>query len=200
MHACLTLRPLPPTARRRARRPAARLLRYVVRRQRWPDPLERRVGVPATAVLSGSTLGLLDEGYMSLTAPANTPDPAATPLTLRFGERRSRHIAGAGVHRQQSLAGGRDLRCRRTRRSTEIDMRVRIDRFTSVRAVAETRDGKFKCAAPGERRFFFVFFFLFLYYLVRLRIANAFINLTISYVFLPTFCISKTFVGIKALF
>src|SRR5450755_3491758 len=29
-------------------------------------------------------IGLLDERYMSLEAPANTPDPAATPLTLRF--------------------------------------------------------------------------------------------------------------------
>ena len=29
-------------------------------------------------------MGEVDEAYMSLEVPANTPDPAATPLTLRF--------------------------------------------------------------------------------------------------------------------
>ncbi len=31
-------------------------------------------------------MGFVDEKLMSVEAPANTPDPAATPLTLRFAD------------------------------------------------------------------------------------------------------------------
>src|SRR6202453_4112407 len=31
-------------------------------------------------------MGLVDETYMSLEVPSNTPDAAATPLTLRFAD------------------------------------------------------------------------------------------------------------------
>ena len=33
----------------------------------------------------GRDIGEVDEAYMSITAPASTPDPSATPVTLHFG-------------------------------------------------------------------------------------------------------------------
>src|SRR6202044_3509747 len=91
------------------------------------------------------SIGLLDESYMSLEAPANTPDPAATPLTLRFGDAALGHIKQVRVISDNNpspvpatfdLAPGA--------RVSEIGLRVRVDRFTSVRAIAETTDGKFE--------------------------------------------------------
>jgi len=90
-------------------------------------------------------LGLLDEGYMSLEAPANTPDPAATPITLHFGDAAVGHIKQIRVIIDNNpspvaatfdLAGGA--------RVADIGLRVRIDRFTSVRAIAETTDGRYE--------------------------------------------------------
>ncbi len=37
-------------------------------------------------------MGVVDEAFMSLEAPGNTPDPAATPLTLRFADDDHRRI------------------------------------------------------------------------------------------------------------
>jgi sulfur-oxidizing protein SoxY len=84
-------------------------------------------------------IGLVDDRYMSLEAPTNTPDPASTPLTLRFAD--STRIKRARVFIDNNPSplvatlefGDVPL--------TEIDMRVRIDRFTSVRVVAEKSDG-----------------------------------------------------------
>jgi sulfur-oxidizing protein SoxY len=90
-------------------------------------------------------LGLLDEAYMSLDAPANTPDPAATPLTLRFGDAAVGHIKQIRViidNNPSPLAATFDVAD--GARVAEIGLRVRIDRFTSVRAIAETSDGKFE--------------------------------------------------------
>ena len=87
-------------------------------------------------------MGLVDETYMSLEVPGNTPDPAATPLTLRFADDDHRRIKRVRVFIDNNpsplvatfdFAGATPL--------TEINMRVRIDRFTSVRAIAETADG-----------------------------------------------------------
>ncbi len=87
-------------------------------------------------------MGLVDEGYMSLEVPSNTPDPAATPLTLRFADDDRRRIKRVRVFIDNNpsplvatfeFANSTPL--------TEINMRVRVDRFTSVRAVAETADG-----------------------------------------------------------
>jgi sulfur-oxidizing protein SoxY len=89
------------------------------------------------------TIGLLDDSYMTLTAPANTPDPAATPLTLRFGDAAGGHIKQIRViidNNPSPLAATFDVAG--GARVAEIGMRVRIDRFTSVRAIAETTDGK----------------------------------------------------------
>lgn len=83
------------------------------------------------------------DALMSIEAPASTPDPSATPVVVHFGE------ALAGRVRQlrviidnnpsplvttMNLGAGLPVE--------EIDLRVRIDRFTSVRAIAELTDGQ----------------------------------------------------------
>jgi sulfur-oxidizing protein SoxY len=87
-------------------------------------------------------MGLVDENYMSLEAPGNTPDPAATPLTLRFGDGAERRIKRVRVfidNNPSPLVATIDFADAAP--VTEIDLRVRIDRFTSVRAIAEAADG-----------------------------------------------------------
>jgi sulfur-oxidizing protein SoxY len=87
-------------------------------------------------------MGLVDEKYMSLEAPGNTPDPAATPLTLKFADDAHRQIRRVRVfidNNPSPLVATFDLPG--TTPITEINLRVRIDRFTSVRAIAETVDG-----------------------------------------------------------
>jgi sulfur-oxidizing protein SoxY len=88
------------------------------------------------------TIGLLDETYMSLEAPAITPDPAATPLTLRFGGAALGHIKQIRLiidNNPSPVAATFDVAA--GARVAEIGMRVRVDRFTSVRAIAESTDG-----------------------------------------------------------
>ncbi len=87
------------------------------------------------------SMGLVDESFMSLEVPANTPDPAATPLTLRFaddGERRIKRVRVFVDNNPSPLVATFDFA---QTPITEIDLHVRVDRFTSVRAVAETADG-----------------------------------------------------------
>jgi sulfur-oxidizing protein SoxY len=86
-------------------------------------------------------MGVVDENYMSLEAPANTPDPAATPLTLRFADDEHRRIKRVRVfidNNPSPLVATFDFASTPV---TEINMSVRIDRFTSVRAIAEEADG-----------------------------------------------------------
>jgi sulfur-oxidizing protein SoxY len=86
-------------------------------------------------------MGFVDEKLMSVEAPANTPDPAATPLTLRFADDAQHRIKRVRVfidNNPSPLVATFEFG---TTPLTEIDMRVRIDRFTSVRAVAEMSDG-----------------------------------------------------------
>jgi sulfur-oxidizing protein SoxY len=86
-------------------------------------------------------MGLVDENYMSIEAPANTPDPAATPLTLRFADDDHRRIKRVRVfidNNPSPLVATFDFAATPV---TEINMSVRIDRFTSVRAIAEEADG-----------------------------------------------------------
>jgi len=88
------------------------------------------------------TMGVVDERFMSLEAPGSTPDPAATPLTLRFAPDAHRRIKRVRVfidNNPSPLAATFDLG--ESLPIEQIDMRVRIDRFTSVRAVAETAAG-----------------------------------------------------------
>jgi sulfur-oxidizing protein SoxY len=86
-------------------------------------------------------MGLVDENYLSLEVPSNTPDPAATPLTLHFADDPHSRIKRARVfvdNNPSPLVATFDFA---ELPVTEIDMRVRIDRFTSVRVVAERADG-----------------------------------------------------------
>jgi sulfur-oxidizing protein SoxY len=86
-------------------------------------------------------MGEVDEAYMSLEVPANTPDPAATPLTLRFADDARRPIKRVRVfidNNPSPLVATFDMSATPV---TELDLRVRIDRFTSVRAIAETANG-----------------------------------------------------------
>jgi sulfur-oxidizing protein SoxY len=87
------------------------------------------------------SMGEVDAAFKSLEVPGNTPDPAATPLTLRFADDALRRIKRVRVfidNNPSPLAATFDFAATPV---TEINMRVRIDRFTSVRAVAETADG-----------------------------------------------------------
>ena len=89
----------------------------------------------------GRAMGEVDDSYMSLEVPANTPDPAATPLTLRFADDDRRRIKRVRVfidNNPSPLVATFDFAGTPV---TEIDMSVRIDRFTSVRAIAEEADG-----------------------------------------------------------
>lgn len=86
-------------------------------------------------------MGLVDDAFLSIEAPGNTPDPAATPLTLRFADDASARIKRARVFIDNNPSplvatfefGDIPI--------TQIDLRVRVDRFTSVRLVAEKADG-----------------------------------------------------------
>jgi sulfur-oxidizing protein SoxY len=108
------------------------------------------------------SIGVVDENFMSIEAPSNTPDPAATPLTLRFGREAAGKIKQVRLiidNNPSPLAATMDLKAGVP--VDEIDVRVRIDRFTSVRAIAETNDGRLEmrstwvnasggCSAPSS--------------------------------------------------
>jgi sulfur-oxidizing protein SoxY len=86
-------------------------------------------------------MGLVDETYMSLEVPSTTPDPAATPLALHFAADAAARIKRVRVfidNNPSPLVATFELG---NPSVTQIDLRVRIDRFTSVRAVAEKADG-----------------------------------------------------------
>ena len=88
-------------------------------------------------------IGVVDESFMRIEAPANTPDPSATPLTLHFGKEAAGKIKQLRLiidNNPSPLAATIDLKPGVP--VDAIDLRVRIDRFTSVRAIAETSDGR----------------------------------------------------------
>lgn len=88
-------------------------------------------------------IGVVDENFMRLEAPANTPDPSATPLILHFGKDAAGKIKQVRLiidNNPSPLAATLELKSGVP--VDEIDLRVRIDRFTSVRAIAETNDGR----------------------------------------------------------
>jgi sulfur-oxidizing protein SoxY len=87
-------------------------------------------------------IGEVGDELMSVEAPASTPDPAATPVVVHFGAGLAGKVSEVRVIIDNNpsplvatmkLAAGLPVE--------EIDLRVRIDRFTSVRAIAETGDG-----------------------------------------------------------
>ena len=88
-------------------------------------------------------IGEVGDELMSVEAPASTPDPSATPVTIHFG------AALAGALKQVRVIIDNNpspvvatFDVSPTLPVDEIDLRVRIDRFTSVRAIAETTDGR----------------------------------------------------------
>lgn len=91
---------------------------------------------------AGKDIGEVDEKAMSIQAPGNTPDPSATPITVRFGD----GVAGK-VKQMRLIIDNNPSPLAATMNLQpgvpvdEIDMRVRIDRYTSVRAIAEMNDG-----------------------------------------------------------
>ena len=88
-------------------------------------------------------IGEVDDQLMSIEAPGTTPDPAATPVVLRFGGALVGRVKQVRViidNNPSPLVTTMDLK--EGLPVDEIDLRVRIDRFTSVRAIAETIDGK----------------------------------------------------------
>ncbi len=112
--------------------------------------------------VNDAAIGLVDEKFMSLDAPDSTPDPTATPLSLHFSDDPKRRIKRVRVFIDNNpaplvatftLPGQIPV--------TGIDMRVRVDRFTTIRAVAELADGNLEmrshwvqasggCSAPSS--------------------------------------------------
>jgi sulfur-oxidizing protein SoxY len=89
-----------------------------------------------------------DEQLMSIEAPASTPDPAATPVVVHFGKALEGKVKQVRViidNNPSPLVATMDLKPGLL--VDEIDLRVRIDRFSSVRAIAETGDGKLQMAS-----------------------------------------------------
>jgi sulfur-oxidizing protein SoxY len=88
-------------------------------------------------------IGEMGDELMSVEAPASTPDPSATPVAVHFGAALTGKVRQVRVIidnnpsplvTTMNLEPGMPI--------DEIDLRVRIDRYTSVRAIAETTDGR----------------------------------------------------------
>lgn len=91
------------------------------------------------------TRSISEEGdaLMSVEAPGSTPDPSATPVTIHFGDELAATLKQVRViidNNPSPLVATFDMSP--TLPVDQIDLRVRIDRFTSVRAIAETTDGR----------------------------------------------------------
>jgi len=87
-------------------------------------------------------IGEVDEKLMSLAAPASTPDPSATPVTIRFGAQAAGKVKQVRLiidHNPSPVAATMQLE--RGVPIDEIELRIRVDRATSVRAIAELDDG-----------------------------------------------------------
>ena len=91
----------------------------------------------------GKEIGEVDEKLMSMAAPGSTPDPSATPVTIRFGAAAAGNVRQVRViidHNPSPIAATMQLE--QGVPIDEIELRVRIDRETSVRAIAELADGR----------------------------------------------------------
>ncbi len=89
------------------------------------------------------TISEAGDALMSIEAPASTPDPSATPVVVHFGEALAGRVRQLRViidNNPSPLVTTMNLRAGLP--VEEIDLRVRIDRYTSVRAIAETTDGQ----------------------------------------------------------
>lgn len=99
---------------------------------------------------SGRSIDIAEQAALIVEAPAATPDPAATALTIRFGDNAVGHIRQLRVfidNNPAPVAATFDFAP--GSRIAEIGMRVRVDRMTQVRAVAETTDGALEMRSTG---------------------------------------------------
>ncbi|HEY6985819.1 MAG TPA: quinoprotein dehydrogenase-associated SoxYZ-like carrier [Rhodanobacteraceae bacterium] len=97
-------------------------------------------------------LGEVDEAFMHVEAPGSTPDPAATPIALHFGKDAVGKIKQVRViidNNPSPVVATLDVGAGQP--IAEIDFRVRVDRATSVRAIAETTDGKLEMRSAWVR-------------------------------------------------
>ncbi len=97
-------------------------------------------------------LGEVDEGFMHVEAPNSTPDPAATPVALHFGDAargRIREVRLFIDNNPSPIVATLDIGAGQP--ISEIDFRVRVDRATAVRAVAETTDGRLEMRSAWVR-------------------------------------------------
>lgn len=88
-------------------------------------------------------IGEVDEAFMRLDAPGTTPDPAATPVALHFGKEAAGRIKQVRLiidNNPSPLVATLEVGAGQP--IEEIGFRVRVDRLTSVRAIAETTDGQ----------------------------------------------------------
>ena len=88
-------------------------------------------------------IDIAGDAFMRIEAPANTPDPAATPVSIRFGDDARGQVRRLRViidNNPSPLAASLDIAAGVP--MTALDLRVRVDRYTSVRAIAETADGR----------------------------------------------------------
>ena len=96
--------------------------------------------------------GEVDENFMHVEAPGSTPDPAATPVALHFGKDALGKIKQVRViidNNPSPIVATLDIGVGQP--IEEIDMRVRVDRATSVRAIAETTDGRLEMRSAWVR-------------------------------------------------
>jgi sulfur-oxidizing protein SoxY len=87
-------------------------------------------------------IGEVDENLMSMAAPGATPDPTATPVTLHFGPQAAGKVKQVRViidHNPAPIAATMQLA--QGVPIEDIELRLRIDRATNVRAIAELADG-----------------------------------------------------------
>lgn len=88
-------------------------------------------------------IGEVDEKLMSVVAPGSTPDPTATPVAIHFGPQAAGKVRQVRViidHNPSPVAATMQLADNVP--IDAIELRLRIDRATSVRAIAEFDDGR----------------------------------------------------------
>ena len=97
-------------------------------------------------------LGEVDESFMHVDAPGSTPDPAATPVALHFGKDAIGRIKQVRViidNNPSPVVATLDVGAGEP--IAEVDFRVRVDRATAVRAIAETTDGRLEMRSAWVR-------------------------------------------------
>jgi sulfur-oxidizing protein SoxY len=96
--------------------------------------------------------GEVDEAFMHVDAPNSTPDPSATPVALHFGNDALGKIKEIRViidNNPSPVVATLDVGANQP--IEEIDFRVRVDRATNVRAIAETTEGKLEMRSAWVR-------------------------------------------------